>query len=163
MYEMSCINHPAVKLDRICFEHKNTHIHKLCVYKATVLACINRCKSFFIVSKTLQIYLYLFTVNHCWKICCSSLKAVFKMGEVSTETLANSPASDWRIIWLIICFIAMLTKISYGFRWMNKTCNLPFEMITVKDGGGESWVRRGTLGLGRAKHKSLIALELEMK
>jgi len=38
----------------------------------------------------------------------------------------------------------MLTKISYRFRWKNETkvsCNLPFEMITVKRmGGREPWV-----------------------
>lgn len=63
--------------------------------------------------------------------------------------LAEEPASDWNIIWLIFFFFATLAEINYGFRWNNKTkvSNLPFEMIkVVKSWGGrevfeqEGWV-----------------------
>lgn len=114
--------------DLLCVQtHTHTYIqYKMCVCvcacNATVLACTNRCKSFFTASKVLQIYLYLFNCKSLFKNLLPFIEwQSWKMGKVSTETLANSPASDWRIIWLIICFIAMLTKISYGFRWKKKT------------------------------------------
>ncbi len=82
MYEMSCINHPAVKLDRICFVYTHTHTHIRCV--CTKQQFLHAQTDVRVPSQYQRhyrfIFIFFFTVNHCWKICSNSLKSSLEHG-----------------------------------------------------------------------------------
>lgn len=78
LYEITHIHHPAVKSG-----------FAMCVYKARIFACTNRCKSFIAVSNTLQFYLYLLYYKPLLSILLHFIdiftEAALKMEEVPTE------------------------------------------------------------------------------